>query len=360
MNVKVNFSSLMKNTKLGLAVFWGVVFIINAGPHWEVYVSTRELIETAGLITLLQMLVALVAIEMLAPRFLEQEKIWQFSLGVLIAIIAASYAQIFVRFLYLEPTYPLSYKGFLSMFGEMTFAERLNPMWTMRYIFFTKVPLMIFPTMVLLVYGYYQKQQSLLRLREQKRIAELDALKNQLNPHFIFNTLNNIYSLALKKSDQTAVAIEKLSGILDYVVYRCSDKYVSLDSEVSMIEDYLALEKIRYGKRLDVSVSNRIETPEKIAPLLLLTLLENACKHGTQEELNQSKVELDLATAEGGICITIGNSKPSSARPNDGKDKVGLKNLRKQLNLLYPNAHRFDIQDDADRYVATLFLASVD
>lgn len=345
---------------IGLLAFWFAVFVINAGPHWEVYVSNRELIETAGLITLLQAVIALVCIKVLAPRLLDHGKTWHFCGYLFLLICVASYVQIVVRYFYLEPTYPLSYKGFLSVYGEMTFLERVDPRWTMRYILFTKVPLLIFPSMVLLAYDYYQKQQLILRLREQKRTAELDALKNQLNPHFIFNTLNNIYALALKKSDQTPVAIEKLSGILDYVVYRCSDKYVALDDEVRLIENYIALEKIRYGKRLEVTLESHIDTPQKIAPLLLLTLVENACKHGTQEELNQAKVEIQISADQSEVRFVICNSKPTRPSIPIGKNsnKVGLTNLTKQLELVYPGQHRFDILDEPDRYTATLVLSN--
>ncbi len=347
------------NSKLGLMAFWVAVFIINAGPHWEVYVSNRELIETAGMLTALQMFVALFAITVLAPKFLDTGRTLQFCGWVFVLIIIASNINIVIRFYYLEPLYPLSYKGFLSMFGEMTFLERIDPRWTMRYIIFSKVPNLGFPTVLILAYSFYQKQQSLLRLKEQKRTAELDALKNQLNPHFIFNTLNNIYALALKKSDRTADAIEKLSGILDYVVYRCTDKYVPLEAETKLIEDYIALEKIRYGKRLHVSFDNQVSTPEKIAPLILLTLLENAFKHGTQEELNQATVAIELKTINGGIDIRVHNSKPKSAPIKKAEDKVGLKNLRKQLALLYPDSHRFEVIDNTDNYVAKLFLESI-
>lgn len=359
MKAKPFFSSLPLFSGLGVLMFWVAVFIINAGPHWEVYVSNRELIETAGMVTLLQIFVALAGVKILAPRLLDNGKTWHFCFWIFLVIVVASNINIVIRYFYLEPAYPLSYKGFLSMFGEMSFLERIDPRWTMRYIIFSKVPNLVFPTVLLLAYGFYQKQQSLLLIREQKRTAELDALKSQLNPHFIFNTLNNIYALALKKSDQTANAIEKLSGILDYVVYRCADKYVSLDSEAELIENYIALEKIRYGKRLNVSFENRITTPQKIAPLLLLTLLENACKHSTQEELNQAQVSINLETVDGGINVEISNSKPNTVAHDNGQDKVGLKNLRKQLALLYPDTHRFELIDNSDSYVAKLFLSSV-
>ena len=353
------FAALPLFSKFGIVLFWVAVFIINAGPHWEVYVSNRELIETIGTLTSLQVMVALFGIKIFVPRFLDQGKTRQFSLALIASLIAASYIYILIRYLYLEPTYPLSYKGFLSMFGEMTLLERLNPAWTLRYIIFSKMPLFFLPTVLLMSYDFYQKQQSLLLIREQKRTAELDALKNQLNPHFLFNTLNNIYALSLKKSDQTPIAIERLSGILDYVVYQCNDKYVSLNAEIKLIEDYIALEKIRYGKRLDISFSNKVTRAEKIAPLLLLTLLENACKHSTREELNRAQVSIVLETIKDGINIQVSNSKPSTSPHDSKQDKVGLKNLRKQLVLLYPNAHRFEITDTADKYVAKLFLNTV-
>lgn len=108
-----------------------------------------------------------------------------------------------------------------------------------------------------------------------------------------------------------------------------------------------------------MSFENRITTPQKIAPLLLLTLLENACKHSTQEELNQAQVSINLETVDGGINVEISNSKPNTVAHDNGQDKVGLKNLRKQLALLYPDTHRFELIDNSDSYVAKLFLSSV-
>ena len=224
-----------------------------------------------------------------------------------------------------------------------------------RYIIFNKLPLFLFPTALLLANDFYQKQQALLRLEEQKRKAELDALKNQLNPHFIFNTLNNIYALALKKSDDTPTAIEKLSGILDYVVYRCNDKFVPLSAEVELIENYIALEKIRYRKRLQVEIEAEITNEVKIAPLILLTLLENACKHSTREELNEAKISISLKTTADKILAVISNTKPKRVSSTKfEQDKVGLSNLKKQLALLYPNQHSFEVVESDSDYTAKL------
>ncbi len=340
---------------LGLSVFWAGVFILNAGPHWEVYSSTREMVETAGMKTGLQLFVAIIALNFLVPNMLENGRWLLFSLALLVVVIIASEINIVIRYTYLEQRYPESYKHFLSLFSEKTLLQRMDLSWALRYILFTKLPQLTFPAVLIAAYQFYQKQQTLLRLKEQKISAELDALKNQLNPHFVFNTLNNIYSLSLKKSDQTQVAIEKLSAILDYVVYGCDDKYVDLDAEITLIENYVALEKIRYGNRLNFTLTKNINRQLKIAPLILLTLLENACKHSTREELNQAHVSIDISESGGTLIIRVRNSKPANSSTNSNDDrKVGLVNLRKQLSLLYPDKHEFTIRDEANDYMTSL------
>lgn len=337
------------------------MFILNAGPHWEKYSSTRELVETVGLITVLQMFVALVATKLLVPKFLDRQKWLLLILALFSTIIFAAEINILVSVLYLEKRYASSYLRFLELFGHMSLAERMSLTWSMRYIFFSKFPLFLFPAALLVAFDFYSKQQALLRLQEQKKSAELDALKSQLNPHFIFNTLNNIYSLALKKSDQTPQAIEQLSAILDYVVYRCDKKYVSLDGEVKVLENYIALEKLRYGKRLSVTLENRVMNDLSIAPLILLTLLENACKHGTREELGQAKVTISIKKEDDDLVVFVSNSKPTDTVDRSlEKNKVGLANLRRQLALLYPNRHLFTIEDKKESYSTTLILATKD
>lgn len=346
-----------KHYLIGLALFWAGVFILNAGPHWEVYSSTREMIETAGMKTGLQIFVAVITLRLLVPTLMEKGRWLAFVLALLAVVVVAAEINILIRYLYLEPLYPDSYKQFLAMFSEKNLLERMDLRWAMRYILFTKLPQFTFPAVLIAAYQFYQKQQTLLKLKEQKISAELDALKNQLNPHFIFNTLNNIYSLSLKKSDQTPIAIEKLSAILDYVVYGCNEKYVDLEDEITLIENYIALEKIRYGNRLDVTLSKDIHKPIQIAPLVLLTLTENACKHSTKEELKQATVKITITETEQTLRVCVSNSKPARSHiVSNSAKKVGLENLRKQLQLLYPDQHQLDVKDTATDYTSLLIL----
>jgi len=183
-------------------------------------------------------------------------------------------------------------------------------------------------------------------------------LKNQLNPHFLFNTLNNLYALALKKSDKTPEVIAKLSEILDYILYQCKDNYVSIYKEVELLENYIALEKVRYGGRVEVIFENQIHRNIYIAPLILLTFVENAFKHGVSQELNKALIELSIETTDTEIVFKLKNSKPKTTIENSTSDKksIGMQNTEKQLDLLYPNAYQLDINDRILEYSLELKL----
>lgn len=178
---------------------------------------------------------------------------------------------------------------------------------------------------------------------QQKKEAELIALKSQLNPHFLFNTLNNIYSLSLQQSTLAAVCIEKLSFILDYVLYRCTDKYVSLQKEIELIENYIELGKIRYGNRLKPSFTHSTDNSYKIAPLLLLTIVENMMKHSADSVNGQIYFALDIKAEKNRLELVAENSFDESAPEGQG---IGLTNLQKQLDLLYLGRYTFDMKAD--------------
>lgn len=308
-----------------------------------------------GTTTALQALVALVALRYLVPRLLDRGQVKQFGVLLLALLLVVAESNILFSYFYLEPAYPDSYGKYYQILSDLSLMERLGFSSMIRWIVFSKLPLFFFPAAVLIAVNYYQRQQSVLTLREQKRTAELDALKNQLNPHFIFNTLNNIYALAIKQSDQTPEAIAKLSGILDYVLYRCNSEHVSLNDEVRMIEDYIALERLRFGDRLEISFINEVQEPVKIAPLLFLTLIENAFKHGASQMLDAATVDLSLTASAKEIAFEVSNgTPPGKASATERAPGIGLKNLRRQLDLLYPNAHRLSIYEPDGSFTARL------
>jgi LytS/YehU family sensor histidine kinase len=205
---------------------------------------------------------------------------------------------------------------------------------------------------------FYKNQQKYLKLNEQKKIAELTALRNQLNPHFLFNTLNNLYALALDKSEKTPEVIERLSDILDYILFRCKENYVPVQKEMALVENYLSLERIRYGNRVVVRFKHNVDAGIKIAPLLLLTFVENAFKHGVSQELKTAKINISLTSDNTDVLFSIHNSKPNNCigKNPENEEPLGLKNVKHQLELLYPNSHELKIKEQEDSYEVLLRL----
>ncbi len=170
-------------------------------------------------------------------------------------------------------------------------------------------------------------------LIKEKLETELKFLKNQTNPHFLLNTLNNIYALARKKSDDTAEAVMRLSELLRFMLYESNDKLIKLTDEIKVLEDYLELETIRYNKRLTISFEKDIDNDDyKITPLLLLPFLENAFKHGISETRFESFINITVVVKEHILNFEIENSKDSCEQQQPVAN-IGLVNVQRQLEL---------------------------
>jgi LytS/YehU family sensor histidine kinase len=192
----------------------------------------------------------------------------------------------------------------------------------------------IFFGIVKLIYDYVKLKQSAQQLTIQKQEAELNYLKSQTNPHFLFNTLNNIYSLARDKSDLAPEAIMRLSKILRYMLYEATGEYISIEQEMTIINDYISLEKLRYDESLRVNFNHNIEDMKQaIPPLLLMPLVENAFKHGVAETRSNPFVEIHLSVNNRQLVFVITNSAETVTE--EVKENIGLSNLRRQLELLY-------------------------
>jgi two-component system LytT family sensor kinase len=192
-------------------------------------------------------------------------------------------------------------------------------------------------------------------LLKKKLEMELQFLKAQSNPHFLFNTLNNIYGLARKKSDKTADVVLRLSAMLRYMLYETAKESIEIESEIQIINDYIELEKLRYTKRLEVIFKHSIDNyKEKIAPLLLLPFVENAFKHGAGESRFQSYIAIDLELKGKKLSYEIKNSK-EEAHLNQDADAIGLNNIKRQLELIYPD-HQLTIENNAKEFIVKLHI----
>jgi LytS/YehU family sensor histidine kinase len=203
-------------------------------------------------------------------------------------------------------------------------------------------------------YNHIKLKRSAQQLLIEKQQAELNYLKSQTNPHFLFNTLNNIYSLARAKSDLAPESILRLSKILRYMLYETSGPYTAIEQDLKIIEDYIELERLRYDESLRVNFNYDIENMKQaLPPLLLIPLVENAFKHGVSETRHQPFVDIHLSVKGRQLYFIVKNSTGEPAGEEKVKENIGLSNLRRQLELQYTD---YDLALQQDRFVFTATL----
>jgi len=202
---------------------------------------------------------------------------------------------------------------------------------------------------------YYLKSLRNQQLQKENIESQLQILKAQVHPHFLFNTLNNIYSKAQNESPGSAKMIIELSHILRYVLEEGKKELVPLENELQMLIDYVNLEKLRYDDKLDVHVSMPGKTDDiYIAPLLLLPFIENCYKHGTSKVLNNPWVNLKIELKDTSLFMKLMNGKKISKDANNGRKGTGIENVKKRLDMLYQDRYNLQINEDEEVFVVNL------
>jgi len=199
-------------------------------------------------------------------------------------------------------------------------------------------------------------------LRQQEKAAELKLLKSQLNPHFLFNTLNNLYGLSVIKSDKLPNLMLKLSDLLRYSLYDTKEMYVPLEKEIQYLENYISLEKIRLEDKTEIFFNKtRNISSQKIAPMLLIVFVENAFKHLGILKNKNSNVLVDLIVEDEKLIFkctnTFNKTKTQEQNLEKGKSGIGLQNAKKRLHLLYPNTHELLIKKDRENHIVELIIS---
>ncbi len=199
-------------------------------------------------------------------------------------------------------------------------------------------------------------REHLAKINEEKLEAELSSLKSQINPHFLFNTLNSIYALSVKKDDRASDAIINLSGLMRYVIKDANDYKIPLHKEIEYIENYVELQKARLGNTADVRFKCWCDAGDKeITPLILITYIENAFNYGVNPDVDNCIVDIELQVTEIGIRLKTFNKKvQSNAKANS--TGIGMQNTRDRLQHLYPKKHVLDITENKETYSVTLLL----
>jgi sensor histidine kinase YesM len=226
-----------------------------------------------------------------------------------------------------------------------------------------------------------RNEKALLQLERDKNKAELGALKAQIHPHFLFNTLNNLYALTLQKSDKAPETVATLSSMLDYMLYQCNDKLVSLEKEVALIENYIELERLRYGDDIEIAfakayskpfesghpehfdklsvtpVEGAIQFDLQIGPLILLSIVENAFKHGASGSTGIPEIHIDLKQEGAHLYFTVKNTKNTEQQADETAytKGIGVSNVKKQLALLYPE-YSYEVTDENGWYCVALHI----
>jgi LytS/YehU family sensor histidine kinase len=183
---------------------------------------------------------------------------------------------------------------------------------------------------------------------------ELQFLKSQLNPHFLFNSLNNIYSLAYQKSDKTADAILKLSEIMRYMIYESNDSWADLSKEVAYVKSFVELQKLRFkdGASVVITINGEIDG-QQIVPLILISFVENAFKHGVAND-PEDPIKINLIANQKILHFSVSNKKNKTNK--DAMGGVGLNNVERRLQLLYPDRYKLNIVNSATHYTTELML----
>jgi len=262
---------------------------------------------------------------LLVPKYLLQRKFIQFFIGLILTVVVCSVYAILAQ-LSLDNT-----RDFRGM--NLSIGRNVLP-----FLHVGGIALSI----KLLIYWYQQKKLTI-EAEKRKTEAELQLLKAQLHPHFLFNTLNNLYSHTLEASPRSPEIVMKLSELLRFMIYESNTPKIPLTKEINLLQNYITLEELRYGDRLDMSITitGNVENYQ-IAPFLLLPFLENAFKHGTSKQLDQCWISMSLSVENSVMYFKLVNSLESQSEEENLKvGGLGLQNVQKRLELLYKNKYTF-------------------
>ncbi|HEX9511347.1 MAG TPA: histidine kinase [Puia sp.] len=319
-------------------LIWGIIFLINFFSLLSMDGFYQSIIYTV-IYTFFYALIIYGNINFLFPCLYEKKKIAAYVVCTTVFLALAG----FIKAALSEWIY------------NRYFAEKLRPLTIadVIYVTVTSVVVFILSFVFRIALAYFTLKREAREMLEQKSVAELNLLKSQVQPHFLFNTLNNIYYEAFREAPRTALLIGRLSDIMRYFVDESPRESVSLSTEIQFLENYIALEKIRILHGVNVVFTKECEGESAIPPMLLMTFVENIFKHGIDRSGTDNKVTLSLLQKEGYLIFQTENSLQEMAHPSF-KEGFGLKNLQKRLTLLYGTNFELTVARSEQFFHATL------
>ena len=288
---------------------------------------------------LITMLFSYIIVYFLVPRYYMKKKYIRFAVGVLLAFAFSQFLSVIYRILELNDTafqvignVKTLRSGYIRGFG--------NPPLICGLLLSLKT-----------LKNWHLEQLKTETLAQENASAEIQLLKAQVHPHFLFNTLNNIYAFTLNNRPYAGMLVQKLSGMLNYMVHECDEKLVPLEKEIKLVLDYMDLEKVRYGERLSMEVKITGDLHQiMIAPLLMIPFVENSFKHGTSQIIGHPWIKLFIDVKDERLRFELENSKPSLTANTRETKGIGLNNVQKRLQLIYNGRHRLFINETEEAY----------
>ncbi len=317
-------------------MFWGVMW----GTYDNYYTKTFhiQIVELP-----FKLLLVYPVIYFLMPKLLFSKKYIIFLISYLVWLLLIGIALKFVWYYHLDTIYFPD----RIIFAPLKSTELLNVIITLNTT-------MIVPFSAKLIAFWIYHQQKNTTLQRDKLQAELKFLKSQVNPHFLFNALNSVYALSLKKSDLTSQTISRLADIMRYIIYEASEPLISLTKEMKFIKSYIEFEKLRIEEEVDISLTIHIEEEKEIAPLLFIPIIENAFKHVRSYQSEKPWIIIQLESNQQGIKLYVENSYNTEPVPQ--KKGIGLENLKKRLDILYPDQYNLEFTTQEYSYKSYLMI----
>jgi len=329
-------------------IFWGAYFVFLFLITLLRFYEGRDVSFNLPF-ELLQMAVMVSAVyinlKVLIPRFFESRKFYIYGLVLLLIVfLNAIMIVLIVKFIpEFQPHFILKDKPSFMFALPMMFLQ-LSIVAVTSALHFMRVNLRL-----------QQTALSVQELESRQLKAELESLKAQVNPHFLFNSLNNIYSHSLLESPQTPELILKLSGLLNYIIYECQGEQVRLEKEMEFLGNYIALERVRIDESVQVDLKMDVsDTSMLIAPLLFVPLVENAFKHGANISSENPFIDIRLKQENDDLVFKCTNLRDNFEEEGQSVGGIGLENVRKRLELIYPGQHHFKITDDGHQFSVDL------
>ena len=308
-------------------LFWTLYFIFNT-LRWGSYFDDYDYSFKTNILSFINHIsLAYLNIYYLMPKFVYKRKFKTYILSVFICLLAA-----------LILRYTLTY----SLVSTNVWPEGPEPIdrITLNYavqMMLGELYVMSFVTAIKITIDWLREKNKLIELEKRQLASELKFLRTQVSPHFFFNTLNNIYSLSLEKSDNAPELILRLSKLMRYLIYGTKEPLQPLKREIEIIQDYIELERVRFDNALKIHLNVQGDFEEAlIPPMLLIPLVENAFKHGANKSLDQVCIAIDFKVLENILYFKVSNTIPSPISTSDQEiGGIGLKNVRKRLKLAY-------------------------